>query len=129
MNNALVYKDTTDKVIKAFYYVYNKLGYGFLEKVYENAIVITLQKYGCDVAQQFPIKVYFEGDIVSDYYADLVVDNCVIVELKANESITEAYEAQLINYLKATNIEAGLLLNFSIKPEFRRKVFTKSIKK
>jgi GxxExxY protein len=129
MNDVLVQKDITDKVIKAFYYFYNKLGYGFLEKVYENAMVITLAKYGCDVAQQIPVKVYFEGEIIGDYYADLVVDNYVIVELKAGDSITEAYEAQLTNYLKATDIEVGLLLNFGIKPEFRRKVFTKSIKK
>ena len=129
MNDTLIQKDTTDKIIKAFYYVYNRLGYGFLEKIYENSMVITLQKYGCNVTQQLPIKVYFEGDIVGDYYADLVVDNCVIVELKANESITEAYESQLTNYIKTTNIEVGMLLNFGIKPEFRRKVFTKSIRK
>jgi GxxExxY protein len=128
MTDVLAQKDITDKIIKAFYYVYNKLGYGFLEKVYENAMVITLKKYDCNVIQQFPAKVYFEGEIVGDYYADLVVDNCVIVELKASESITEAHESHLINYLKAIDIEVGLILNFGVKPEFRRKVFTRPIR-
>jgi len=128
MTDVLTQKDITDKVIKAFYYVYNKLGYGFLEKVYENAMVITLKKYGCNIIQQFPAKVYFEGEIVGDYYADLVVDNCVIVELKASESITEAHELQLINYLKAIDIEVGLILNLGVKSEFRRKVFTRPIR-
>jgi GxxExxY protein len=128
MTDVLAHKDITDKVIKAFYYVYNKLGYGFLEKVYENAMVITLKKYDCNVIQQFPAKVHFEGEIVGDYYADLVVDNCVIVELKASESITEAHESQLINYLKAIDIEVGLILNFGVKPKFRRKVFTRPIR-
>jgi len=128
MNDLSKYNDITDKVIKAFYYVYNKLGYGFLEKVYENAMVVTLKKYGCNIIQQFPAKVYFEGEIVGDYYADLIVDNCVIVELRASESIIEAHESQLINYLKATNIEVGLILNFGVKPEFRRKVFSRLVK-
>jgi GxxExxY protein len=81
-------------------------------------MVITLKWYGFKVVQQFSVKVYFEGDIVGDYYADLVVDNWFIVELKASESIKEAHKTQLINYLKATDIEVGLLLNFGVKPEF-----------
>lgn len=129
MTDILTQKDITDKVIKSFYYVYNKLGYGFLEKVYENAMVITLKKYDCNVIQQFSAKVYFEGEIVGDYYADLIVNNCVVVELKAGESISESHEAQLLNYLKATDMEVGLLLNFGIKPEFKRKVYSNINKK
>ena len=128
MRQRLLHKDITDKTIKAFYYVYNKLGYGFLEKVYENALVIVLRKSGLIVAQQVPIKVHFDGELVGDYYADLAINNCVIVEVKVAESITEAHEAQLINYLKATDTEVGLLLNFGPKPEFRRKVFSNARK-
>ena len=120
----LLHKNTTDKAIKAFYYVYNKLGYGFLEKVYENALVIALRGNGCRVVQQVPVKVYFEEELVGDYYADLVINDCVIVEVKVAESISEAHEAQLINYLRATEMEVGLLLNFGPEPEFRRKVFS-----
>ena len=128
MQQRLLHKNTTDKIIEAFYYVYNRLGYGFLEKVYENALVIVLRKSGCIVAQQVPIKVLFEGELVGDYYADLIVNGCVIVEAKVAESIAEAHEAQLINYLRATDIEVGLLLNFGPKPEFRRKVFSNARK-
>ena len=126
MSERLLHKGTTGKIIEAFYYVYNELGYGFLKKVYENALVIVLKHYGCSVAQQVPVKVYFEGQLVGDYYADLVVNGCVIVELKAAESISEAHEAQLVNYLRATNMEVGLLLNFGPKPEFRRRVFSRA---
>lgn len=129
MYENLHHKDTTDKILKAFYYVYNKLGYGFLEKVYENSIAIALRRHGCKVNQQVPIKVYFEGELVGDYYADLIVNNHVIVELKASEAISEGHEAQLLNYLRATEIEVGLLLNFGPKPEFRRKVFTRALRK
>lgn len=129
MSEPLKYKDVTDKIIKAFYHVYNKLGYGFLEKVYENAMVITLENNGSKVCQQYPIKVYFGDEIVGDYYADLIIDDCVIIELKVGESILEAHEAQLINYLRATNIEVGLLLNFGIKPEFKRKFFSNANKR
>ncbi|MFC1714336.1 GxxExxY protein [Candidatus Poribacteria bacterium] len=128
MSGNLINRSTTDKIIKAFYYVYNRLGYRFLEKVYENALVMVLRQYGCKVAQQTPIKVYFEGELVGDYYADIIVNDCVIVELKTAESIAEAHEAQLINYLRATDIEVGLLLNFGTEPEFRRKVFSKTAK-
>jgi GxxExxY protein len=120
----MLHADVTDKIIKAFYKVNNTLGYGFLEKVYENAMAIELRKIGCQVWKQKNIKVYYEGEEVGDYYADLLVDNKVIVELKAAESLCEDHETQLINYLKATQIEVGLLLNFGKKAEFRRKIFT-----
>lgn len=120
----MLHSDITGKIIKAFYEVNNTLGFGFLEKVYENAMVIELGKMGCKVLQQKNIKVYYEDEEVGDYYADLLVDDLVIVELKASESLCEEHEAQLINYLKATKIEVGLLLNFGKKAEFRRKIFT-----
>ncbi|RLC45359.1 MAG: GxxExxY protein [Candidatus Cloacimonadota bacterium] len=114
----------TGKIIQAFYKVNNTLGYGFLEKVYENAMAFELKRMGCNVLQQKNIKVYYENEVMGDYYADLLVDDLVIVELKACESIREEHEAQLINYLKATEIEVGLLLNFGKKAEFKRKIFT-----
>ena len=118
----------TEKIIKAFYKVYNTLGYGFLEKVYENAMVIELRKMGLQVSQQKRVKVYYEKEVVGDYYADLLVENSVINELKASKSLSEADESQLINYLKATDIEVGLLLNFGKKAEFRRKIFSNNRK-
>lgn len=116
--------DVTQKIIKAFYQVYNTLGYGFLEKVYENAIIIELKSMEIDVEKQKPIKVYYKEQHVGEYYADLVIENSVIVELKAAESLCEEHEFQLINYLKATDIEVGLLLNFGKTPEIKRKVFS-----
>ena len=120
----MLHADITDKIIKAFYKVNNTLGFGFLEKVYENAMMIELRRIGCKVSQQKNIKVYYEDEEIGDYYADLLVDDSVIVELKASKTICEEHEAQLINYLKATSIEVGLLLNFGTKAEFRRKIFT-----
>lgn len=122
-------KEITNKIIGAFYKVYNTLGYGFLEKVYENALKIELRKLNLKVDQQKNIKVVYEGFEVGDYYADLIVENLVIVELKAAEAICEQHEAQLLNYLKATDIEVGLLLNFGKEAKFVRKVFSNSNKK
>ena len=120
----MLHANLTEKIIKAFFQVNNTLGYGFLEKVYENAMVIELIEMGCNVRQQQNIKVYYETEEVGDYYADLLIDDLVIVELKVTESLCEEHEAQLINYLKATKIEVGLLLNFGKKAEFKRKIFT-----
>jgi|SRR5690554_6777175 len=119
------YKHTylTDKIIKAFYKVYNTLGYGFLEKVYEKAMFIELKRMGLFVQKQWRVKVYYEKEEVGDYFADLIVEEKVIIELKATESLCVEHEYQLINYLKATEIEVGLLFNFGKKPEFKRKVF------
>ena len=125
----MLHSDITEKIIKAFYKVNNTLGFGFLEKIYENSIVIELRKMGCKVLQQKNIKVYYESEEVGDYYADLLVDDLVIVELKAAETLHEEHEAQLINYLKATEIEVGLLLNFGEKAEFKRKVFSNARRK
>lgn len=120
----MLYANLTEKIIKAFFKVNNTLGYGFLEKVYENAMAIELIKMGCNVRQQQNIKVYYETEEVGDYYADLLIDDLVIIELKAAESLCEEHEAQLINYLKATKMEVGLLMNFGKKAEFKRKIFT-----
>ena len=119
----LKHGDLTDKIIGAFYKVYNRLGHGFLEKVYENALVMELRKQGLNVRQQSPIHVYYENELIGEYFADLIVDDKVIVELKAAEAIDEAHLAQLTNYLKATRQEVGLLLNFGTEPVFMRRIF------
>lgn len=120
----LLHKDITDLIIKAFYNVYNTLGYGFLEKVYENAMMIELRKLGLTARRQVPIKVFYEAEIVGEYFADIIVEENIILELKAAENLREEHECQLINYLKATEIEVGLLLNFGKKPQFKRKIYT-----
>src|SRR5690606_1521607 len=120
----MLHSDITGKILEAFYKVYNTLGYGFLESVYEKAMLIELQKFGLFVERQKRIKVYYEGIQVGDYFADLIVNNCIIIELKAAGNIHSEHEFQLLNYLKATEIEVGLLLNFGKRPEFKRKIFT-----
>jgi GxxExxY protein len=119
----LSHSDITGKIIKAFYKVYNTLGYGFLEKVYENALILELEEIGLKALKQHSIKVYYNGKEVGEYFADIIVENSVIIELKAVDKLAEIHEAQLLNYLKATNIEVGLLLNFGTKAEYKRKVF------
>ncbi len=119
----LLHKELTEKILKIFYDVYNELGYGFLEKVYQNSMFIELKANGYQVEAQKQIKVYYKGTEVGEYYADLVVNNLVILELKAAECLVKEFEWQLINYLRGTNIEVGLLLNFGKKPEFIRKVY------
>ncbi len=118
------HSETTDKVLAAFYAVYNTLGYGFLEKVYENAMYEELRETGVRCERQVPIKVKYKGKVVGEYFADLVVEGKVIVELKCAESVVYEHEVQLINYLKATGTEVGLLLNFGKQPQIRRKIFT-----
>ncbi len=117
------HKELTEKIIKIFYRVYNKLGYGFLEKVYENAMMIEFKREGILAVSQSPIKVFYDGEVIGEYYADILVDNKVIVEIKAAKRLVEENEAQLLNYLKATDIEVGLLLNFGTQPEVKRKAF------
>jgi len=124
----LLHKDLTDKIISCFYQVYNDLGYGFLERVYQNALYYALIDEGLQCETEQPVKVYHNGRIVGDYRADLLVENCVLLELKASEELNPANEKQLINYLKATDIEVGLLLNFGKRPQFKRKVFANSNK-
>lgn len=124
-----LHKEITQKIIKAFYNVYNSLGFGFLEKVYENALKIELQEMGLLVEQQKHIKVFYKTLEVGDYFADLLIENLIIIELKAAESICEEHEAQLLNYLRATDKELGFLFNFGKKAEFKRKIFTNDQKK
>ena len=124
----MLHEEITSSIIAAYYDVYNTLGYGFLEKVYENALIFELQKRGLSVEQQMPIKVYYEGQVVGEYFADLLVNDLVILELKAAEQIIKAHEAQLTNYLKATDLEVGLILNFGPKAEFKRKIFSNNRK-
>jgi GxxExxY protein len=119
-----LHQDITERIIKCFYEVYNTLGYGFLEKVYEHSMMIELSRNGLNVQNQVPVKVSYKSNLVGDYYADIIVNDLVILELKAAEAIVEEHELQLINYLKATEMEVGLLLNFGKKPEVRRKIFT-----
>ncbi|MBC7652622.1 MAG: GxxExxY protein [Deinococcales bacterium] len=120
----LIHQEITDKILKSFYNVYNTLGYGFLEKIYENSLIIELSENGLTTLQQVAIPVYYHEKQVGNYFADLLVENKVVIELKACESIISEHEIQLLNYLKATNFEVGLLLNFGAKPEFKRKVFS-----
>ena len=121
------HSELTERIIKEAYYVYNKLGQGFLEKVYENALFIRLKNTGFNVSQQYPVNVYFENELVGEYFADILIDKKVILELKAIEKLGAIHEVQLVNYLKATKIEVGLLINFGPKIEVKRKVFTKEL--
>jgi len=117
------HKELTERIINIFYKVYNKLGYGFLEKVYENAMLREFKKENIPAVSQSPIKVFYEDEIIGEYFADIFVDDKVIVEIKAAKGLALENEAQLLNHLKATDIEVGLLLNFGTKPEIKRKVF------
>ena len=116
----MFHQELTDKIICAFYNVYNSLGHGFLEKVYENALALELTKLDLSVTKQESVKVYYDGVQVGDYFADIVVNGLVILELKSAEALKNEHFAQLTNYLKATDKEIGLLLNFGRKPEFKR---------
>ena len=118
--------DLTEKIIKAFYKVYNTLGYGFLEKVYVRALVLELEKNGISSKLEMSIIVMYDGKIVGEYFPDIFVQDCIIIEVKAAKSLSVEHEAQLLNYLKATDIEIGLLLNFGPKPEIRRKIYDAS---
>jgi GxxExxY protein len=117
------HSELTERVIAAFYDVYNSLGYGFLEKVYENALAVELCERGHAVEQQRPIQVCYRQTVVGEYVADVVVDGRVLLEIKAARTLAEEHEAQLLNYLKATPYEVGLLLNFGPKPQVRRKAY------
>lgn len=125
----LLLEQKTEKIISCFYKVYNTLGYGFLEKVYENAMVLELQKNGLRCSQQCPIKVYYENVEVGLYFCDIAVDNEVILEIKAGKGgIAIEHSLQLHNYLRATKYEVGMILHFGEKPAFKRKVFTNDYK-
>lgn len=117
------HKDLTEQIIQAFYKVYNKLGYGFAEALYENAMAYELRRRDVQVEQQASISVYYDGHVIGEYFADLLVEDQIIVELKAARGLADKHEAQLLNYLKATTCEVGLLLNFGPEPQIKRKAF------
>ena len=125
----LLHEDITDEIIAAFYTVYNELGFGFLERVYQNALYYEMRSLGLNCEPQKAIDVYYKGKKVGDYIADFVVENKVIVELKAVKELKEEHECQLLNYLTATSVEVGLLLNFGPRPEVRRLIMTNDRKK
>ncbi len=108
-----IHKELTYKIIGCAMKVHRELGYGFLEKVYENALMVLLEKEGIKARQQYPISVYFENKVVGEYFADILVEDKVLIELKAIERTANTHTAQLLNYLKATKIRLGLLINFS----------------
>ncbi len=122
-NEQFRHAELTQAIIGTFYEVYNELGHGFLESVYENSLCIALREKGFEVLQQIAVPVSFRGRLVGDFQADLLVDKLVILELKSCRAIEQAHIAQLLNYLKATEVEVGLLLNFGPRPEFKRVVF------
>ena len=124
----LISKELVDIILKHFYRIYNDLGYGFLERVYQNARYCALLDEGLKCEAEKPIKVYFDGRVVGDYRADILVEDCVILELKAVDEFNPAFDSQLINYLKATDIEVGYVLNFGKKPKYSRKVYSNSRK-
>lgn len=127
-NENYLHSELSDKIINCFYKVYNVLGFGFLEKVYQKSLEIELEKNGLSIESQFPINVYYDNKIVGEYYADIFVESKIIVELKAIPVLVKENELQLINYLKSTNVEVGLLLNFGKDPEVKRRVFTNNKK-
>ncbi|MCD8177917.1 MAG: GxxExxY protein [Tannerellaceae bacterium] len=118
-----LFKEETEEIIGAFYKVHRTLGTGFLERVYQNALYFELQDRGFDCKAQYPLKVYYREYVVGEYVADIIVNDKIILELKACADICHEHEAQLINYLKATNMEVGLLLNFGNSAKVRRKIF------
>ena len=123
------FEETTEKIIQAFYKVYNTLGYGFLEKVYERAMLIELAKLNLKCENQIPINIFYEGKVIGEFFADILVEDKIIVELKAISKLTKQDESQLLHYLNATDKEIGLLLNFGPKAEIKRKAFDNNLKK
>jgi GxxExxY protein len=114
----------TQAAIGAFYHVFNTLGHGFAEAVYENAMAVVLRRADVPFRQQAPVKVFFRGEAVGKYVADMIIDGKVVLELKASRELVPAHEAQLLNLLKATNLEVGILMNFGLKPAFKRLIFS-----
>src|SRR5262252_7655075 len=119
----------TDKIIGVFYDVYNELGHGFLESTYAEAMVVAFESVGLRVEREYPVPVWFRGNKIGQYFVDLLVEKTVILELKAGRTLEKEHEAQLLHYLRATEIEVGLLLGFCIRPQFRRLLFDNERKK
>ena len=126
--NVKQFEEESHVAIRAFYNVYNKLGFGFLEKVYEHALYLELKKLGVKCERQVPIKVFYNDQMIGNYFADLIVNDFLIIEIKAAEGICDEHEAQLLNYLKATDIETGLLFNFGKQAIFKRKIYENKYK-
>jgi GxxExxY protein len=124
-----LHSEITEKVLGIFFDVYNELGCGFLECVYQQALRIALLQTGLKVAIEVPVPVYFRGEIVGNFRADLVVNDCVLLELKAISAFDPAHEGQLLHYLRATNLEVGLLLNFGPRAQFKRFILENDRKK
>ena len=125
----LKHEALTEKIIRCFYDVYNEMGYGFLESVYEECMALALSEAGVHIARQVALPVYFRGRKVGDFRADIIVDKLILLELKSARSLESAHEAQLLHYLKSTEIEIGLLMNFGHRPQFRRFLFDNARKK
>lgn len=119
----LKHGELTNRIIGVFYQVYNELGFGFLESVYHRSLELALRSAGLKVCSPVEVPVWFRGHQVGDFEGDIMVDNCVLLELKSARCLDDSHQAQLLNYLRATDIEIGLLLNFGVKPEFKRLIF------
>ena len=117
------HSELSEKIIKVFFDVHNELGFGFSEKVYQKVFGIALRENGMKVDEQVPIKVYFRGQLVGEFFADMIVNDLILLELKSVSAILEEHEAQLLNYLKATEVEVGYVLNFGKSASFKRKIF------
>jgi GxxExxY protein len=126
---SLKHSEVTEKIIGVFYDVYNELGHGFLESTYAEPMLIALAQSGLAAVREVPVPVWFRGQKVGQYFADLLVDDAVLLELKAARNLESAHEAQLLHYLRATEIEVALLLNFGLRPQFRRLLFDNTRKK
>ena len=123
------HQELTKSIIGIYYNVYNELGFGFLEKVYHKALLIELKNNGYKIESEKKVNVYYKNEIVGEYIPDIIINDSVIVELKCVEYLTDIHENQLLNYLKATDCEVGLILNFGKDPQFIRKIFTNDLKK
>tara|TARA_R110002050_G_scaffold104106_1_gene213463 strand:- start:1099 stop:1479 length:381 start_codon:yes stop_codon:yes gene_type:complete len=124
MTSHFLYKELTSLAIEAFYSVYNEMGHGFLEKVYQEAMLIELKDLGLDVKGNVPIKVYYKERLIGRYFADIILESRIVLELKTSSKLQAAHEFQVLNYLKATELEIGMLFNFGVKPDFKRLIFT-----
>jgi GxxExxY protein len=129
MNADLKHGSITDQILRVFFDVYNELGHGFLESVYHRSLALALESIGLNIASKVAIPVWFRGNKVGRFEADILVEGCVLLELKAVRALDSSHRAQLLNYLRATDIEVGLLLNFGERPEFKRLVFENLKKK
>ena len=123
------HQELTKSIIGIYYNVYNELGFGFLEKVYHKSLLIELKRNGYKIDSEKKVNVYYKNEIVGEYIPDIIINDSVIVELKCVEYLTDIHENQLLNYLKATDCEVGLILNFGKDPQFIRKIFPNDLKK